>query len=101
MCTRWHTFVRFAIVVVACILEHSCNFNDFYPDILTCFFAGRGCVDYVRIWEIDIHNPLGEYCGIYSRLILKSKSNVVSMIFNSDGANQYNGFQLVYTANSE
>ena len=36
--TRWQTFVRFAIVVVACMLEHTCNLGDFYSDILACLF---------------------------------------------------------------
>ena len=98
-CSRWQTFVWFAIVVVACILEHTCNVNDFYPHILACFFAGKGCVDYVRIW--DLYHPLEEFCGISSRFSLKSKSNVASVMFHSDGANQYNGFELVFTANSE
>ena len=100
--TRWQTFVRFAIVVVACMLEHTCNLGDFYSDILAClFFAGKGCLDYVLIWETDLYHPLGEFCGNYSGFSLESTRNVVSMMFHSGGANQYKGFQLVYTANSE
>ena len=65
------------------------------------FFAGKGCLDYVLIWETDLYHPLGEFCGNYSGFSLESTRNVVSMMFHSGGADQYKGFQLVYTANSE
>ncbi|XP_070552443.1 adhesion G protein-coupled receptor L4-like [Ptychodera flava] len=57
------------------------------------------CYDYVELYD-GLQNPsdkIGQYCGTNATINVRSSSNILTIVFHSDGSQSFNGFQAEYS----